>query len=134
MIKFTLPIVPTAQARARHGRFGAYKSDKQEANERTLEACLLEHKPKTPLSGPVKLSIVAVMPVPKSASKKLRGKMLAGEERPTKKPDGSNLAKQIEDCCTRLQFWHDDSQITFLSIEKRYGESGRWEVEITELR
>jgi len=137
MLKFELPIVPTAQARPRvavRGKFAqAYKTTGQKDNERTLEACLKDHAPVKPMEGPIKLSIIAVMPIPKSASRKKQAAMLSGKEKPVKKPDSTNIAKQIEDACTRLQFWHDDSQITTLYAEKRYGENGRWEVEITEL-
>ena len=60
---FELSIIPTAQQRARHTRSGmAYKSREQDANERTLEALLLCHKPEKPLCGPVKLDFTAYMP------------------------------------------------------------------------
>ena len=73
------------------------------------------------------MEFVAVFPPPKSASKKVRTAMLRGEPH-TKKPDLDNLAKQIKDAMTRLQFWHDDRQVMRIVCEKRYGEVGRWEV------
>ena len=136
-MKITIPIIPTAQMRARHGTAGGfsrtYKDKKQVCNERTLEAFLKDYVPEKPMSGPIKLSIIANMPIPKSTSKKMRERMLCGEERPTKKPDSSNIAKQLEDACTRLQFWQDDKQITNLSVEKKYDRFGSWEIEITEI-
>ena len=131
-LSFVLPCVPTAQARARHmvraGRGVTYKSAGQQANERTLEALLAPHAPAVPLDGGVVLEFRAVFPPPKSASKKVRTAMLRGTEPHTKKPDLDNLAKQLKDAMTRLQFWHDDRQVVRLVAEKRYGESGRWEV------
>jgi len=44
-----------------------------------------------------------------------------------------NLTKQLKDAMTRLQFWHDDRQVVRLACEKRYGETGRWEVCIREM-
>jgi Holliday junction resolvase RusA-like endonuclease len=134
MIKFTLPIIPTAQARPKvtvRGAYAhAYKTKDQEANERTLEACLLEHKPDKPLSGPLVLEFVAALPIPKSVSKKGRAAMLSGEDYPTKRPDLSNLCKQIEDVMNNLQFWHDDAQIVCHRTEKIYAETGYWQVAV----
>ena len=131
MISFVLNTIPTAQARARHsvvnGHSMTFKSDAQRANEATLDALLAPHAPAAPLNGGIVLEFVAVFPPPKSASKKVRTAMLRGEPH-TKKPDLDNLAKQIKDAMTRLQFWHDDRQVMRIVCEKRYGEVGRWEV------
>jgi Holliday junction resolvase RusA-like endonuclease len=136
-IRFTLPITPTAQARpkttVRNGYGHAYKTDAQEANERTLEACLLPHKPAKPIEGPVSLTVFAYMPVPKSASKAKRRAIEAGEIRHTKKPDLDNIVKQLKDCLTRLQFWRDDCQVVSLRAVKIYAGTGSWAVTISEL-
>ena len=126
---FELSIIPTAQQRARHTRSGmAYKSREQEANERTLEAMPLCHKPEKPLCGPVKLDFTAYMPIPASTSKKRRVDMQAGKIGHTVKPDVDNLAKQLLDAMTRLRFWDDDRQIVELTCRKRYAEEPRWEI------
>lgn len=133
-IKFTLPIIPTAQARPRvavRGKFAqAYKTKDQQANERTLEAWLKDYQPEKPLHGPLVLEFVAALPVPRSASKKAREAMLRGYELPAKKPDLDNLAKQLKDSMTRMQFWHDDAQVVCLRCEKVFAEVGRWDVEV----
>lgn len=130
---FELPIVPTAQQRARHTRTGrAYKSAAQEDNERTLEAVLLAHKPEKPFCGPVRLAFTAFMPIPASASKKRRAAMRAGEIGHTVKPDVDNLSKQLLDAMTRLRFWSDDRQVVELVARKRYDECPRWVVEVSE--
>ena len=132
MIRFALPIAPTAQARpkvAARGEFvQAYKTRAQQANERTLEAWLKDHVPAVPLSGPLALDFVAGLPVPSSVSKKRREAMLAGLELPAKKPDLDNIAKQLTDAMTRLRFWKDDAQIVTLRCKKLYAEAGFWEV------
>ena len=136
MIKFTLPIIPTAQARpkvtVRNGFARGYKTEAQQANERTLEAELKDHAPEKPLDGPLVLEFVAALPVPKSVSKKARAAMLSGEDCPVKRPDTDNLCKQILDACTRLQFWSDDSQVVKIVGEKIYAEVGYWEIAIYE--
>lgn len=130
---FELPIIPTAQQRARHTRVGrAYKSAAQEDNERTLEAVLLAHKPEKPLSGPVRLAFTAFMPIPASASKKRRAAMQEGKIGHTAKPDVDNLSKQLLDAMTRLRFWEDDRQVVELVARKLYDETPRWEVEVSE--
>ena len=58
--------------------------------------------------------------------------MLAGEDLPVKRPDLDNLCKQLKDACTRLQFWHDDSQVVALRCDKIYAETGYWQVAIYE--
>ena len=105
-----------------------FKSGTQRANEQTLDALLAPHAPEAPLTGAVTLEFRAVFPPPKSASKKARAAMLRGIEPHTKKPDLDNLTKQLKDAMTRLQFWRDDRQVVRLVCEKRYGETGRWEV------
>lgn len=137
MLKFRLNCIPTAQARARHGRTKSglpmtFKSANQKANERTLEALLAPHAPKTPLAGPLVLEFVAALPVGKSDSKKLREAKLTGMVSPEKKPDIDNLTKQIMDCMTRLQFWTDDVQVVCLRCEKIYAEQGYWDVSLFE--
>ena len=136
MIAFTLPIVPTAQARARHGVVNGhsvtFKSDRQKANEQTLDALLSRYAPAAPMSGAVALEFIAVFPPPRSASKKAREAMLRGTEPHTKKPDLDNLVKQLKDAMTRLQFWCDDRQVVRISCEKRYGVVGEWRVAVAE--
>ena len=136
MIKFTLPIVPTPQARPKvavRGKFAnAYKTEQQKANERTLEAWLKDYAPAAPLTGPLVLEFVAALPTPNFVSKKRRAAMLAGEELPVKRPDTDNLCKQLLDACTRLQFWRDDSQVVRIVGEKIYAEKGYWEIVIYE--
>ncbi len=135
MLSFILNCVPTAQARARHMRTKsglaiAYKSESQKANEATLEALLAPHAPKAPFTCAIYLEFAAFMPIPKSASKKCRAQMLAGEIAPTVKPDLDNLAKQLKDAMTRLRFWQDDRQVVMLMCLKLYGEQPAWEVHV----
>ena len=131
-MEILIPIEPKAQARPRvcvRGKFAhAYKTPEQEANEKTLETYLKEYVPDHPLEGPVELIFTAALPIPISASKKRQAAMMEGRELPTKRPDLSNLCKQIEDAMTRLQFFRDDSQITSLKCCKIYQSKGFWQI------
>ena len=132
-LRFILPIIPTAQQRARHTRAGrAYKSAAQEDNERTLEAMLLPYVPNRPLSGPVKVFFTAYMPIPASTTKRTREAMQREETPHTKKPDLDNLEKQLLDCMTRMRFWEDDRQVYCVIKQKVYSPSPRWEVQVGE--
>lgn len=130
---FDLPIIPTAQQRARHTSTGrAYKSSAQFANERTLEAALIQYRPERPLEGPVRLVFTAYMPIPASTPKKRLEAILAGKIGHTHKPDVDNLCKQLLDAMTRLRFWEDDKQVVELTARKQYAEQPRWSVTLEE--
>lgn len=139
MIRLIIPIIPTAQMRARHSvrnGFGVtYKAQAQRSREEDIKAFLAQNQPETPLSGPLLLGVKAYMPIPKSFSK---GKRLAAEHnmiRPTTKPDLDNLLKNVKDCLTAMRFWDDDKLVVGYLPEtgKFYSNRPRWEIEIREL-
>ena len=133
MLIFTIPIVPTAQQRARHTKAGrAYKSTEQELNERALEAMLIKHVPERPMAGPVQVLFTAYMPIPASTSQKAKKAMMEETVPHTKKPDLDNLEKQLLDCMTRMRFWEDDRQVYCVIKQKLYSPSPRWEVQVGE--
>ena len=141
-MKFTLTIPPKAQMRARHRAFKAgdhiyqqtYKDPKQEQEEDRLITLLMEHRPAVPLTGPLMLGVLAFLPIPTGFSKKKRAAALAGELRPTTKPDLDNLIKHIKDCCKGI-FWGDDKEVVgyLEGTGKYYGDLPRWEIEILTL-
>jgi Holliday junction resolvase RusA-like endonuclease len=73
-----------------------------------------------PMSGPLRMSVLAVMGVAKSWPKKRKAAALAGKELPTKKPDASNILKLFEDGMNGIVFG-DDAQIVEIRIRKVYG-------------
>lgn len=134
-MSFWLDCIPTPQLRPRHAHINGhdmtFKSKSQQANENTLEALLLPWIPEKPMEGPLKLSIMAYFPIPKSWSKKKRQEASKGEMRHTSKPDLDNLFKQVKDCMTRLRFWGDDRQISdYGQSGKRYGERPGWHITV----
>ena len=144
LIQFTIILAPKSQKRARsrgfivkgggvHGqdivRAQTYTDKDQRTEQNKLMTLMYEHRPPVPFQGPITLSVKAFLPIPKSKSKKWRTAAVAGEIKPTIKPDTDNLVKQIMDCANGV-FWKDDKQIFRLHAEKWYAEIPRWEVEI----
>jgi Holliday junction resolvase RusA-like endonuclease len=90
-ISFFVSTIPRGQARARHavvaGHARTYKASSQIADERTLEALLMPHKPPNTLTGAISLSIGAIMPIAASKSRKWQNRAREGQEYPTTKPD-----------------------------------------------
>ena len=84
---------------------------------------------RTMKDGPVVMDIVAWYGIPKSVSKRKREAMIGGAIRPTRKPDCDNVAKVIADALNGMAY-RDDSQVVSLSVEKRFGDEPRVDVEI----
>ena len=132
-MRIIIPLTPTAQQRPRFARGRTYKAKSQRINEAHLSAHLVEyahkHRDKIPLAGPIKLTLKAVMPIPPSWSKKKQDAALTGTVWPDKRPDLSNIIKQIEDVAQGILF-ADDKSICEISAVKRYGEVPRWEINL----
>ena len=104
------------------GKFAQIYTDaKTKAAEESFLAQALPYRPAIPLSGPLKVSLGFVMPIPKSKSKKWKALALAGDELPAgKKNDLDNLAKLSLDAMNQI-FFEDDGQIVELNCVKVYG-------------
>lgn len=85
------------------------------------------------LTGSIRANITAYYKVPKSYTKKRLQAIREGIEYPQKKPDADNIAKIILDSLNKIAF-DDDSQVTELTILKRYTEDlERVEFELEEV-
>lgn len=85
------------------------------------------------LSGAISATIIAYYKIPKSYTKKRIKDIKEGNEYPCKKPDADNVAKIILDSLNEIAF-NDDSQITELTVLKRYTDSNeRVEFELLEV-
>ncbi len=78
------------------------------------------------------MRIMAYYSIPMSVSKKKRAMMLAGEVRPTKKPDMDNVVKVIADSLNQVAY-RDDTQIVDCQCRKFYAEQPRVEVIIRQI-
>lgn len=120
---FMIPGEPTGKGRPRFTRSGhAYTPEKTASYEQAVRQAYRAEFPDTepiPAGVPVAVKIIAGYGIPKSTSKVKAERMLAGEIRPTKKPDADNVAKAICDALNGLAY-HDDSQITMLCVSKHY--------------
>lgn len=82
-----------------------------------------------PITGPVGLSIIYHLPIPKGTSKIRRLQMLHGRSHHIKKPDIDNLNKFLCDCLKTIVF-EDDSQVWTLVAEKIYSDAPKTVVRI----
>lgn len=95
------------------------------------------------VSKQMQLQIKAYFSIPKSYSKKRKEMCLAGDERPTKKPDSDNIAKIVLDglnpkmkvdhvqhkaVCVHEGLYRDDKQVVSLKVDKYYSDNPRVEI------
>lgn len=131
-LEFTIPGSPRGKGRHRMTRTGHAYTPKETTNyealvKQTFQAKYPEWVPIA--DGPVFMRIMAFFEVPMSASKKKRGMMIAGEIRPTKKPDTDNISKIVKDALNSI-LYRDDSQVVTETVYKIYGDRPRVEVEV----
>lgn len=138
-VSFTVPGPPKGKARARtvRGRGGntlSYTPEGTVLYENLIKTSYLQQPNNTIFNDgqPLKVVVQAFYDIPKSYSKKKRQQMLAGEIRPTKKPDIDNIAKCILDALNKVAY-RDDTQVIELVMKKAYAEIPRVEVEIQEI-
>lgn len=79
------------------------------------------------LTGPIRFSVTAYLPMPKTISKKRRAAAM-----PVVRPDLDNYVKQVEDALLGYAY-RDDAQIVTIIARKRYGEPPRWEITLDEI-
>lgn len=84
-----------------------------------------------PLAGPLRLLVIAFMPVPASWSGRKRDAALAGTLRPTVKPDYDNIIKQMD--ALKGIVWTDDVQVVDGRAVKLYAENPRLRIEISQI-
>lgn len=92
---------------------------------------LLKYPKFKPIDGRASVNITAIFNIPKSTKKADMEKMLKNEISPTKKPDIDNIVKIILDAMNKFAF-KDDTQITKLSVEKKYGQEEKIYIQIEE--
>ena len=118
----TIPGKPFAKQRPRFSRASgrAYTPAETVSFERTVGQIAAQHI-KQPITGPVRLSVVATFTPPPSWSKKKREAALtAPHAAHTQKPDGDNIVKAILDGLNRIAF-ADDAQVFEQSCRKAWG-------------
>ena len=126
---FTVPGEPRGWARARTQGARFFTDTKTRSEKQAVAAWALEAGARV-MEGPVSVCLTAYLRSPQSVSKKRRADMLSGAERPTKKPDGDNLAKLTMDALNGV-CWRDDVQVVDLTVRKFWSDEPRLVVEIS---
>lgn len=136
-VQFTVFGKPRGKGRPRFSTAGGFVrtyTDAQTASYENLVALEYERAGGKLMDGPVIVVIHAYFPIPKSASKKLKGEMIDGVGRPNVvrpkcKPDIDNVCKAVLDGLNGVAY-ADDTQVSMLVAERLYGEVARLDVEI----
>lgn len=133
--EFTVPGEVCAKGRPRfvnRGRFvQTYTPDKTVNYENLVRLSFMQAGCEK-LSGAIKAEIKVFMQIPKSESMKKKAAMMAGQIRPTKKPDADNCTKSVLDALNKIAF-DDDSQIVELHVNKYYSENPRVTITLEEI-
>ena len=108
---------PRATVVGGHARI--YTPRTTEDYEKKIRSAWVKANGEDPFSGPVVVRIHFGMPIPKSATKANREKMLSRLQRPTVKPDVDNLGKSVLDALNGVAY-KDDNQIVTLLAKKYY--------------
>ena len=130
---FTIPGEPVGKGRPRFTRSGhAYTPETTASYENLVKLEYERQVGAEPFAKgiPLVLTINAMYGIPASTTKKQQRLMLTGAIFPTKKPDCDNIIKIIADALNGLAYY-DDSQLSTVSIVKRYAPMPRVEVWIS---
>ena len=132
-ILFEIPGNIQPQERPKFSTFGghvrAIDPIKSRDFKQFVKMVAAEHAPAALIETEIRLYVDIYRPIPKSLSKKKRAEAIAGQFRPTKKPDLDNLVKGIKDGMSKV-IWHDDAQIVEMNVRKFYSENPRAVVKV----
>ncbi len=140
MTEITLVVYgePVAQGRPKFSTAGGFVRAYDPAKSRDYKdyiklAAANQMQGKTPLEGPLELSVRIYRPIPSGMSKKRAAAAERGEIRPTTKPDLDNYLKAIKDALKGI-CWRDDSQVVAYRepFGKYYSAKPRVEVDVFE--
>lgn len=115
---FVIPGKPFGKQRPRATRQGhIYTPNETVSFERVVGMVAMKHFPE-PITGPVRLTVIATFEPAKSLSKKKRAERL---HRPhCQKPDLDNIIKGLKDGLNRIA-WADDAQVCQVIGRKVWG-------------
>lgn len=134
-MKFEVIGKPQGKGRPRFSSRGnfvkTYTPQKTANYENWIKTCFLNQCKNFDSSydGAVKVKIEAIYSVPKSYSKKKRAELLDFQMPYLHKPDVDNIAKCVCDALNGIAY-KDDSQVSLLFIDKKYGLEDKLIVEI----
>jgi len=129
MLLFEVRGIPIPQKQTRFVRATGIAYNPSNNEIRQLQWQIKPYAPSQPLSGPIEMHLTFYMPIPKSASSRLKLQMKNEIILPTKKPDFDNLAYLVTNALKGIVYL-DDAQITDCSIRKRYSDKPRTVIKI----
>ena len=119
-IHFTVPGNPVGKARPRFTRGRAYTPAKTQEYEQIVAAAAYEAI-KTPLPGPLRVTLFCWFEIPQSLSAPKKSARLSTHH--VQKPDIDNVIKSVTDGMNGIAY-ADDSQIAEVRATKMWGHSG----------
>ena len=120
--------VPWQRARTNNGQYFTAPLARAAMKELAWAArCAMKGAPL--MTGPLKITVGFMYEIPKSWDRPKRNKALAGQIKPTGRPDIDNLGKLVLDAIKGVVF-EDDAQLVTLAAGKHYGPSSITVVEI----
>lgn len=126
-MKFTVYVEPVGKARPRYtsrgGKVITYTPAKTRECEEQIRLQVLSAKEYFESGIPIRLDAIFYLSRPKSLKKSIK--------LPAKRPDWDNLGKTLSDSCEGF-LYGNDSQITTVTIRKRYGIPPRIEFTLEE--
>lgn len=129
-VTIVLEGVPVGKGRPRFGAGRTYTPAKTRAYEQALGyAARAAMGMQRPFEGPLKVSVIAGMPIPASWGSARRADAALGRIRPTGKPDGDNLLKAALDPLNKIVF-DDDAQVVEATITKFYSAAPSLRIEV----
>ena len=130
-IRFSVPCEPKGKSRPRFSKSFVYPDKNQVNWEQMFALYANEHRPESPIEGPISLSILFVLNRPKRLQRKKDPDCKIACD---KKPDLDNMIKSVQDSLNGQGWWHEDAQIARIGAGKCYSERGmpaRIEVQIS---
>lgn len=126
MFQFVIYGIPTPQKQTRFAFRGGqpHAYDPSSKDKQHIQWQIKATAPKTPLLGPVELTIVFFLPIPKATSSKKRNAMLNRVLLPNVKPDEDNLAYIVTNALKKIVY-DDDKQVCVKHVYKLYGAEPR---------
>jgi Holliday junction resolvase RusA-like endonuclease len=136
-IAFVIPGTPVGKGRPKFARRGSYVTtytpEKTAIYENLVKVKAQEAMNGRPvIEGAVSVVVGLYVTPPASWSQKKQHAALAGEIFPTSKPDVDNVIKGIFDACNEI-VWRDDKQACDVFVIKRYDQTARATVKVSEL-
>lgn len=131
MITIIVPGVPVAKGRPRFTEVGRVFTPQQTENfenrVRLFANRAMAGRPQ--MDGPVRVSVFATVPIPKSWSRKRKQAAVAYQILPESKPDGDNYLKCIDSLNNCV--WRDDAQAIVSTVVKVYGHKPQLRIEVS---